>query len=80
MKNGFGGARRPDALCTKTLELTKKFELLDRKMARRGGFEPPGPCGQWISNPSPCRAGPPPLLASKARVVINSFCNRGSQN
>ena len=30
--------------------------------ARGGGFEPPIPFGNWISNPAPYRAGPSPQL------------------
>ena len=42
----------------------KKIE----NMARRGGFEPPSPFGQWISNPSPCRAGPSPLWVLRKSI------------
>jgi hypothetical protein len=41
---------------------------MNEKVARRGGFEPPSPFGQWISNPSPYRAGPSPLRVLRKSV------------
>ena len=43
------------------LPIEPKRGDVNEKMARRGGFEPPRPCGHRISNPAPYRAGPPPL-------------------
>jgi hypothetical protein len=45
---------------------------LDKKVARRGGFEPPSPFGHWISNPTPYRAGPsPPRFLRIAMSFLN---------
>lgn len=50
--------------------------LLENK-ARREGFEPPSPCGHWISNPTPCRAGPPPLSHSQYNAGFKAFVGIG---
>jgi hypothetical protein len=56
-----------------------KIEMKVRR-ARRGGFEPPRPCGHRISNPAPYRAGPPPLLATQWHASFKPFCHWKANN
>jgi hypothetical protein len=66
---------KPDDLSIKKLKLKIIGLSTGKRMARRGGFEPPRPCGHRISNPAPYRAGPPPLLGTQWHASFKPFCH-----
>lgn len=77
-KSGLGvwSASEPEGPVYQSPLIDEKRGLMDENKVRRGGFEPPSPCGHRISNPAPCQAGLPPLGPQDGEKILKCFLAR----